>query len=300
MRIKTTFSTDKSGVIDFNYQHQIQALIYGFLSKSNPDYSQWLHQQGFVYKNDKRFKFFAFSGIAFHGPIKIIRSNRLNGSNGLNGLSGFIGLNGFSFKASHISPFTFSFQIASPVDKFIQHLIEGIFGEGQEVRLGKQTFSVCRVETLADPLETTTGSSSSNSGNSSNGLNSLNRLNGLNGLNGLIRVSLKPLESPLFIKKPMPPGQQDIYLFPGDNGYEGLLNQNLVHKYETLFGKPYQGETLKFYFLETKGKTVKQFTVFKRRLDGSVNPIHIKGTLQPFTVTGKGLFVGKESGGGGN
>src|SRR3990167_461191 len=286
MRIKTTFSTDKSGVMDFNYQHQIQALIYGFLSKSNPDYSQWLHQQGFVYKNDKRFKFFAFSGIAFHGPIKIIRSNRLNGSNGLNGLSGFIGLNGFSFKASHISPFTFSFQIASPVDKFIQHLIEGIFGEGQEVRLGKQTFSVCRVETLADPLETTTGSSSSNSGNSSNGLNSLNRLNGLNGLNGLIRVSLKPLESPLFIKKPMPPGQQDIYLFPGDNGYEGLLNQNLVHKYETLFGKPYQGETLKFYFLETKGKTVKQFTVFKKGLDGSVHPIHIKGTLQPFTVTG--------------
>ena len=276
MRIKTTFSTDKSGVIDFNYQHQIQALIYGFLSKSNPDYSQWLHQQGFVYKNDKRFKFFAFSGISFHGPIKIIRSNRLNdlnGSIGLNGLSGFIGLNGFSFKASHISPFTFSFQIASPVDKFIQHLIEGIFGEGQEVRLGKQTFSVCRVETLADPLETTTGSSSSNSVSSSNGLNSLNRLNGLNrlnslnGLNGLIRVSLKPLESPLFIKKPMPPGQQDIYLFPGDNGYEELLNQNLMHKYETLFDKPYQGETLKFYFLETKGKSVKQFTVFKKGLE---------------------------------
>ena len=274
MRIKTTFSTDKSGVIDFNYQHQIQALIYGFLSKSNPDYSQWLHQQGFVYKNDKRFKFFAFSGISFHGPIKIIRSNRLNdlnGSIGLNGLSGFIGLNGFSFKASHISPFTFSFQIASPVDKFIQHLIEGIFGEGQEVRLGKQTFSVCRVETLADPLETTTDSSSSNSVSSSN---------------GLIRVSLKPLESPLFIKKPMPPGQQDIYLFPGDNGYEELLNQNLMHKYETLFDKPYQGETLKFYFLETKGKSVKQFTVFKKGLNGSVNPIHIKGTLQPFTVTG--------------
>jgi len=97
---------------------------------------------------------------------------------------------------------------------------------------------------------------------------------------------LKPLESPLFIKKPMPPGQQDIYLFPGDNGYEELLNQNLMHKYETLFGKPYQGETLKFYFLETKGKTVKQFTVFKKGLDGSVHPIHIKGTLQPFTVTG--------------
>ncbi len=283
MRIKITFTADKSGIIDFNYQHQIQAIIYSFLSMSNPDYAQWLHQQGFAYKKDKRFKLFVFSGISFYCPIKIIRSNRLNGLNGLNRFLGLNGLNGFSFKSSHLSPFTLSFQIASPVDKFIQHLIEGIFGEGQEVRLGKQTFSVCRVETLTDPLETTTGSSSSNSVNSSNGLNGLNGLNSLNSLNGL---SLKPLESPLFIKKPMPPGQQDIYLFPGDNGYEELLNQNLMHKYETLFGKPYQGETLKFCFLETKGKSVKQFTVFKKGLDGSVNPIHIKGTLQPFTVTG--------------
>lgn len=193
MRIKITLSADKSGIIDFNYQHQIQAVIYGFLYRSNPDYAQWLHHQGFVYKRDKRFKLFVFSGIIFNGKIKSISSNR------------------------------------------------------------------------------------------SNGLNGLNSLNSLNSLNGL---SLKPLESPLFIKKPMPPGQQDIYLFPGDNGYEELLNQNLMHKYETLFGKPYQGETLKFCFLETKGKSVKQFTVFKKGLDGSVNPIHIKGTLQPFTVTG--------------
>lgn len=185
MRIKITFTADKSGIIDFNYQHQIQAIIYSFLSMSNPDYAQWLHQQGFAYKKDKRFKLFVFSGISFYCPIKIIRSNRLNGLNGLNRFLGLNGLNGFSFKSSHLSPFTLSFQIASPVDKFIQHLIEGIFGEGQEVRLGKQTFSVCRVETLTDPLETTTGSSSSNSVNSSNGLNGLNRLNRLNRLNGL-------------------------------------------------------------------------------------------------------------------
>ena len=294
MRIKTTFSADKSGVIDFNYQHQIQALIYGFLSKSNPDYSQWLHQQGFVYKNDKRFKFFAFSGISFHGPIKIIRSMSTNHSNNVanqynleespllakEGIEGrlkshkiqrdskqqsnnFSSSNGFSFKSSQTNPFTFSFQIASPVDKFIQHLIEGIFHEGNEIVLGRQKLNIHRIETLPDPIAFNSEISSPKS-----------------------EILLKPLESPLFIKKPMPPGQQDIYLFPGDNGYEELLNQNLMHKYETLFDKPYQGETLKFYFLETKGKTVKQFTVFKKGLDGSVHPIHIKGTLQPFTVTG--------------
>src|SRR5574340_1067320 len=163
MRIKITLSADKSGIIDFNYQHQIQALIYRFLSGSNPDYSSWLHEQGYVYKNDKRFKLFVFSGITFNGPIKIICSNSLNRLNGLNylnslsDLNGFHDSTGFSFKASQITPFTFSFQIASPVDRFIQHVIEGLFGEKQEMRLGKQTFSVYRVETLPDPLSNSNG-----------------------------------------------------------------------------------------------------------------------------------------------
>ncbi|MEK7852984.1 MAG: CRISPR-associated endoribonuclease Cas6, partial [Planctomycetota bacterium] len=108
MRTKITLSADKAGIIDFNYQHQIQAMIYGFLSRSNPDYAQWLHQQGFIYKKDKRFKFFVFSGITFDGPIKIIRLNSLSGLNCL------IRRNGFSFNASQTNPFTFSFQIASP------------------------------------------------------------------------------------------------------------------------------------------------------------------------------------------
>lgn len=87
MRIKITLSADKSGIIDFNYQHQMQAIIYGFLSRSNPDYAQWLHQQGFVYKKDKRFNLFVFFGITFDGPIKSIRSNSLSGLNSLIRLS---------------------------------------------------------------------------------------------------------------------------------------------------------------------------------------------------------------------
>jgi len=278
MRIKITLSADKSGIIDFNYQHQIQAVIYGFLSKSNPDYAQWLHQQGFVYQKDKRFKLFVFSGIMFDGPIKITRSmstNRSSSSNGLNelgvlnGLNSFVGLNslnsrnGFSFKASQTNPFTFSFQIASPVDKFIQRLIEGIFHDGNEIVLGRQKLNIHRVETLPDPIAFNSEIPSPKS-----------------------EILLKPLESPLFIKKPMPPGQQDIYLFPEDEDYKEFLNQNLIHKYETLYGKPFEGESLKFDFHAIKGKSVKQFTVFKKGLDGSTKSINIKGTLQPFTVTG--------------
>ncbi len=261
MRIKITLTSDKSGIIDFNYQHQIQAVIYGFLYRSNPDYGQWLHQQGFIYKKDKRFKLFVFSGILFNGKIKVISSNRLDNQNSRNG---------FLFDGSANSPFTFSFQIASPVDKFIQHLIDGIFREGNEITLGRQQVVVDRVETLPDPIAFNSKIPNPKS-----------------------EILLKPLESPIFIKKPMPAGQQDIYLFPGDAGYEDLLNQNLVHKYETLHGKPYEGEFLKFDFqLERlkrfnrfehhKPKLVKSFKVFK---EGKIIG-EIKGTLQPFTVTG--------------
>lgn len=315
MRIKITLSADKPGIVDFNYQHQIQAIIYGFLNRSNPDYAQWLHQQGFIYKKDKRFKLFVFSGITFDGPIKIIRSNRSNRANGinelsslnglnrlnslnqlsgLNGLNSFTGLNGlnslnnlngrngFSFTGSKNSPFTFSFQIASPVDKFIQHLIDGIFHEGNEITLGRQKITIYRIETLPDPVAFNSEIPNPKS-----------------------EILLKPLESPIFIKKPMPPGQHDIYLFPGDEGYEELLNQNLVHKYETLYGRPYEGEPLKFDFRLERPKRFKQFEQFKQleqhnRLErlkpklvksfkifknGKITD-EIKGTLQPFAVTG--------------
>jgi len=288
MRIKITLSTDKSGIIDFNYQHQIQGLIYSFLSSSDPDYSSWLHEQGFVYDKDKRFKLFVFSGITFNAPIKINCSNSSNGSSGLNGLNR---LNGFFFEASPINPFALSFQIASPVHQFIQHLIEGIFKEGQEIKLGRQSLQVHHVETLPDPLGRT-------------GLNRSNSSSSSIGLNGL---SLCPLESPIFVKKPMPLDQKDKYLFPGDEEYEELLNQNLQHKYETLYGTPYEGERLKFDFnqlerieqsKQLKPKLIKSFKVYK---DGKVAD-EIKGTLQPFIVSGSKelIKIGMECGFGQN
>ncbi len=270
MRIKITLSADKSGIIDFNYQHQIQAIIYEFLAKSNPDYSSWLHEQGYVYKNDKRFKLFVFSGITFHKQIKAIRSdntkrsnslNNLNGSSGVSGLNGLNRSTGFSFKASSIDPFTFSFQIASPIGKFIQCLIDGIFREGNKIILGRQDVTIYRVETLPDPIA----------------FNSEIR-------NPIFEILLTPLESPIFVKKPMPREQRDIYLFPGDEEYAEFLNQNLLHKYESLYGLPYKGEPLKFNFRleQLKPKLVKSFKIFQ---NGKITG-EIKGTLQPFTVSG--------------
>ena len=264
MRIKITSVIYNKGEIDCNYQHQIQAIIYRFLANSNPDFAAWLHEDGYIYRRDQRFKLFVFSGIIFHGPIKITHSD---GSDSTNSSSVFL------FHASPTFPFTFSFQIASPVNKFLQHLIEGIFKEGQEISLSRQRVIVQQVESLPDPLGVPTSS---------------NRSGGVSG------VLLKPLESPIFVKKPMPSGQRDQYLFPGDEGYEEHLNQNLVHKFETLYGRPYDGDYLKFDFDRTEQwphphrlkrsqpKVMKTFRIFK---DGKVAG-EIKGTLLPFTITG--------------
>lgn len=244
MRIKITLSVNSPCIIDFNYQHQIQTIIYKFLARSNPDYSAWLHQQGFLYKNDKRFKLFVFSGITFNAPIRINNSNKPFG---------------YALNAAFNSPFTFSFQIASPVDRFIQHLIEGIFREGSEITFGRETINVYRVETLSNPLD---------------------------NLNGAKSIKIKPLESPIFVKKPMPKGMQDVYLYPGDKDYEYLLNQNLCQKYEILYGKPFKNELLKYHFF-FKEKSEKMFTIFKKKGDGTREEIHIKGSLRSFVVTGQ-------------
>jgi len=232
MRIKITLAAIDNGRIDFNYQHQIQSVIYRFLANSSPDYATWLHESGYVYQRDQRFKFFVYSGIIFNGPVKV--------------------LNGFNFQASQTHPFTFYFKISSPVNRFLQHLIEGIFKEGQDISLGHQKVIVHQVETLPDPLSSI----------------------------------LRPLESPLFVKKPMPRGERDLYLFPGDADYEGMLNQNLVHKYETLHGQPYKGDFLSFDFHNINGKTEKQFIIFKKGPDGDLKTVNIKGTLKPFSVSG--------------
>ncbi len=241
MRIKITLSTNISGVIDFNYQHQIAAIIYKCLNNANPDYAAWLHDQGFAGSNGKHFKLFVFSGITFDGAIK---ANSTGGQKG------------FTFYATEYSPFTFSFQIASPIDKFIQTLIKGVFYKGNTLDLGRLSVEINRVETLHLRM------------------------------NGEKEAGLIPLESPIFVKKPMPNGENDVYLYPGDDEYEELLNRNLVNKYEAVFAKPYEGEPLNFQFKRIKRNSEKKFTIFKQTPNGVPQAIDIKGSLNPFEVSG--------------
>lgn len=48
--------------LPINYQYELSAAIYRILSRSDKDYSLWLHENGFI-AGGKRFKLFTFSNL---------------------------------------------------------------------------------------------------------------------------------------------------------------------------------------------------------------------------------------------
>ncbi len=63
MRIKIVFDHLPNVKLPMNYQHIISAWIYDTLYKSDPEFGDWLHEQGFEYKG-KRYKHFCFSFLS--------------------------------------------------------------------------------------------------------------------------------------------------------------------------------------------------------------------------------------------
>ncbi len=77
------------------------------------------------------------------------------------------------------------------------------------------------------------------------------------------------------------------YVMPGDEEFEQILLENLLGKYESLFGKPYDGkspalcfEIEKAYVEKRRGKIAKLVTLKEGRIDES----KVKGTLAPFRL----------------
>jgi CRISPR-associated endoribonuclease Cas6 len=179
MRVKITLTPSHNNLsLPVNYNYFLTGLIYRTLEKSSEDYSRFLHTDGYQLTNsEKRFKLFAFSRL-------ISDQYRVAGDS-------------ISFGKSPVC-----WHISSPVQEFIEHLVNGVFAEGQQIKIGPQgsesLFIVERLESLSPPAFTATmkficlspitvsktisRSNGSNSLNSSNGLNSLNGSNGLNSL----------------------------------------------------------------------------------------------------------------------
>lgn len=75
MRIKLCLNPIKKvgleSIIPINYQYELSSWIYKTLNFGNPEFSEWLHSQGYITEN-KKFKLFTFS----HFDIPKFRINK--------------------------------------------------------------------------------------------------------------------------------------------------------------------------------------------------------------------------------
>jgi len=129
VRVKITAATQKPVTIPFNYNYALHSAIYGLIEKSSSQYSQYLHDKGFINNSlNKRFKLFTFSNLFFI-PAKI----RKNGFNQVKELN---------------------FIFSTPMEQSFEHLILGLFSD-QTFYLSfygkKIIFSVTWVEAMPEP-----------------------------------------------------------------------------------------------------------------------------------------------------
>ena len=62
MRIHIITDVGKGIILPINYNHLLVGIIYRFLSASNPEYADFLHDEGYS-AAEKRFKLFTFSQL---------------------------------------------------------------------------------------------------------------------------------------------------------------------------------------------------------------------------------------------
>ncbi len=249
MRIKVTLCPiNRNATLPVNYNYFLTGLIYRIVAKSSTDYSQFLHDEGYKVGESKNgFKLFAYS-MLMDSKAKVKGNNIV-----------------FSGK-----PLTWN--ITSPVCDFIQHLVTGVFAEGQEIRIGpaplSAIFRIEQVETLPCPQFTETMRFTCLSPITVSQSPGLNRLNSLNSSN---RSS----------------GSAAHYLRPWEEGFSDSIKNNLLKKYFLIHGKNLDNANLSItldsdYMNKRAGKIIKNIR-FKET--------NIIGFLAPFEVTGSPEFI---------
>ena len=113
----------------FNYNYALHSAIYALIDKSSQEYSQYLHDKGFINKAiNRRFKLFTFSKLFFP--------------------SAKINKNGFS----NVKEISFIF--STPIEQSFEHLILGLFADQTfflNVAGKKINFAVTQVEAMPEP-----------------------------------------------------------------------------------------------------------------------------------------------------
>ena len=132
MRIKLTLvPKDKRCLVPLNYQYPLSASIYKILSLSSPEYAGFLHEKGYLSKDNRPLKLFTFSFLYIPG-VKHYK--------------GMLAAYNYPKCILHIS---------SPlIEDFIQNFVIGLF-ENQEIQIGNKytvgRFLISKVDALPFP-----------------------------------------------------------------------------------------------------------------------------------------------------
>ncbi len=238
MRVNfTLLPLSRKAVLPINYNYFLTSLIYKFIGNSSQDYSTFLHDEGYrLGESKKGFKLFTFSMLqggeyrADHGEIV--------------------------FLSGHVR-----WEISSPVNDFIQHLIEGFFSEGREIVIGPEggevRFLVECVETLPRPEFKE-------------------------------KMSFTCL-SPITVSQSVntPGGLKCHYLRPWEDGFSETIRNNLAKKYRLVNGNEIGDGAFRIkidteYMNKRSGKITKKI---------SFKGTDIVGFMAPFEVIGNPELV---------
>ena len=286
MRIKLTLkSADKKAILPIDYNYYLTSIIYKFISSSSEDYSSFLHNEGYKMSNNKKgFKLFTYSMLK--SKKYTIKSNKI------------------IFEDTQIE-----WEISSPVNVFLQHLIAGAFKQGQTINIGNSQnntkFIIEKAETLNKPefknvmrftcLSPITISKLYDKKTKTNNLieNTDNNINTNKNIDDIINHDTK---------------SRCHYIRPWEDGFSKAVEQNLVKKYQLVYGKEpdgyvknsnniYENQDMpKFkiainndYMNKKSGKITKKIN-FKNT--------EIIGFMAPFEVTGNPeiIEIGYETG----
>jgi len=123
MRLKVNLELLNDKAIDINYNYYITSLIYKFISKSNIDFANTLHEEGYS-AGGKKFKLFTYSTLICHK---------------------------YEIKESYILfKDIITWYISSPVNEFILYFAQSLLNEGT-VNISEGEFQVLNVEVLKSP-----------------------------------------------------------------------------------------------------------------------------------------------------
>lgn len=130
MRLQLKLRHDTNSILPLNYQHFISAFIYKMLAQSAPEFTAWLHDQGFE-TNGKRYKLFTFGRLEPE-KYQIDRQRQL----------------------LQLQTDTSFLIISFHVEDALQHFVQGLF-QAQKFRLGDAflgtDFAVEQIQILAAP-----------------------------------------------------------------------------------------------------------------------------------------------------